>query len=339
MNPLVANPLMSIQEQPRNGSAYSGFSSAEERRKGIGSKVEKFAQNKIAGSPGSLFASATAPKVILLPDLVQGRGEIFMLPKKPKFKKKPSLHSSDERDEEPIGLMPCDSDSWVNAAMQLILRLPVLRTILAVSAPQSYEPFRTFIDQYIEDRDARLCISSADGGELVRCLKKVLPQRLFAPSVSANLFQIFQEIYFSGYPSSPPSFEIGRTRSDHWQIEWNADEISLQHLIKNKTVAVEAPTDLIVYAKGKNERNSCRLIPKQIFDPDQPYYYDLQGFIETRQELELITYLKIEGKSWYQCRNQRVLKLCSTNLNQPLLSSFLLHYKKCYTLRASKIGR
>ncbi|MBS0626336.1 MAG: hypothetical protein JSS32_09830 [Verrucomicrobia bacterium] len=325
MNPLAVTP---VQEDRRH--QYRDREYKEDGRKASDTKVKVFAK-KISGSPGSLFASATAPKVILMSEsAAQGRQDIYILPKKPKIKKRENILTMNELDEEPIGLHSCEPHSWINALMQLILRLPVFQTILVVSAPLSFEPFRVFIDQYNEDRRARLSVSSASGNELIRCLKKLLPN--FFSSNSIDLFAVMQEIFMTAYPSGSLPYEMGRTHPDHCQFEWNSEEISLQHLVKKQQAADRAPADMVVSAKGKSEVKLCRLIPKQIFDLGDSFYYDLQGFIESRRDhshSEWIAYIKILGK-WYQCRSERVHKLCSTNLNLPLLSSHLLHYKKCH---------
>ena len=336
MSRLIITLLPSYTDQPRE-EELPKKGPVMKPRDGVDSKVQGFARSKISSGEGSLFASTSPPKVPLVSDvLLQSSDEDLLKSKKTKVKKRPLVHRGLEWDEDPIGLMPCDPDSWINAVMQLVLRLPFLRTILSISAPRSYDPFRIFLDHYYEDREDGLAVSSADGRALVECLKKNLMPHLFGPFGKVNLFGIFQGIFFSGYPFGLHSLDTDQNRTELWQCEWDADQISLLDQIRNKALVTHAPADLLVSVKKKNKNDFCSVIPRQIFYSDLSSYYDLQGFIEKRQDgehFDSIAYVKIRGKNWVQCRNERILKLSSTNLDYPLLSSKLLHYKKCSTLR------
>ena len=110
-------------------------------------------------------------------------------------------------------------------------------------------------------------------------------------------------------------------------MEWDAEFSSLELLIQQK-LTEKAPWHLLVFIKSPEDLEE---IPKQIAD-EKGQYYALQGFIEKRQDVglaEFIAYVKVADKNWYQCRNQRILKLQSIHLHIPLLASHLLYYKKC----------
>jgi hypothetical protein len=319
MTQLFTLPIMPVIEQRKDPYPHAGIMQ-EKPRKGIDSKVQKFARTKITENSGSLFTSATILQYLFSTDTLADQG-IDSLPSSFKF-------NESEVETKPIGFQPCDPDSWINAVMQIVLRLPILKTILTVLAPQSYEPFRVFIDQYHKDQKTHLNISTANGAQIVHCLKKNFPNQLFGPFGPFSLFDIFQNILLSGDSTVPLSHAIKRLRQFYGQFEWDEKESLLSCFIRKLTMA---PCDLLISIKRK--KNSSNPIPTQIFDPSNNTYYDLHGFIEIRKEYEqpeFITYLKMNGKNWYQCRNQRIVKLCSTHLHLPLTSSHLLHYKKCY---------
>lgn len=321
MTQLFTPPVLPVIEQRKDPYQHTG-SVREKPRKSIDSKVQKFARTKITENSGSLFTSATILQYLFSTEMLVNQTAIdSSLPSYFKF-------NESEIETKPIGFLPCDPDSWINAVMQIVLRLPILKTILTVLAPQSYEPFRLFIDQYHKDQKAHLNISTANGAQVVHCLKKHFPNQLFGPFGPPSLFEIFQNILLSGDSSSPLSHAIKRLRQFYGQFEWDETESLLSCFIRKLTTS---PCDLLISLKRK--KNPSNPIPTQIFDASNNTYYDLHGFIEIRKECgqpEFIAYLKMNGKTWYQCRNQRIVKLCSTHLHLPLISSHLLHYKKCH---------
>ncbi|MBX9745178.1 MAG: hypothetical protein K2X08_08220 [Chlamydiales bacterium] len=290
------------------------------RQKGIDAKVQGLAHTKMGSGLGSLFVSMATP-----PSMLRGvRSSIrnaFRLSRQSKCIEQGRLLV--ELDSVPLGLMPCGTESWMNAVMQIVLHLPIFKTILALWAPQSYEPFQMFIEQYEVDRKAHATISSASSLSLVRCLAQKNSLEAFFLRTDPDLFQIFRAILWS-FSSQESAFL--RRESVHEScllMEWDGDGWSL---IEQK-LAAKAPSYLLVFMKNSPDSVAAKQIP----DPKRGGYYELQGFIEKRGDegcSEFIAYVKVAGKSWYQCRNQRIAKLHSIHLDVPLLSSRFFYYKK-----------
>lgn len=294
--------------------------SLQGKRKGVDAKVQGFAHTKMGSGLGSLFVSMGTP-----PSMLRGvRSSIrnaFRLKRQSKSIEQGRLLV--ELDDVPLGLMPCGLDSWMNAVMQIVLRLPIFRTILALWAPQSFEPFQMFIEQYEIDRKAHAVISSASSLSLVLCLEQKIPPEVFSLRTGPDLFQIFRAILWSFASQESPSLRGDSIHESCLLMEWDGEGWSL---IEEK-LAAQSPSYLLVFLKSSPDSVAAKQIP----DPKRGGYYELQGFIEKRGDegcSEFIAYVKVAGKSWYQCRNQRISKLHSIHLDVPLLSSRFFYYKK-----------
>ncbi len=181
------------------------------------------------------------------------------------------------------------------------------------------EPFRRFIDQYEQDQEGALLVSLAQGRVLIPYIAKLLPGCCL--QTKFNVYAILKEISVERLKLPFLTFN-----------EWNGEGSSLGLAIIKKIRS--GSSDLIIHVHKNSKNKSCRLIPKQIFEAGLNFHYDLHGFIECRGSdglQEHIAYLKIGGKAWYQCRNERVHSLSSNHLNIPLLSAEILHYKKYFT--------
>lgn len=314
--------ISSIFEKRKQGRSQLSFFEGEERA-GVDAKVQGLVKPRISSGLGSLFVSVTAP--FALSDFRSSLRNLF------RFKKKESLFRLDalwsDVDGIPLGLMACGLHSWINAVMQIALRLPVFRTILLLWAPHSYEPFLRFIDQHDADREAKLMVSSASSADLVRCLaQKMLPE-LFVSWGNPDLFEVFRKLLLSCVSKESLSLGVYSKEESCCLVEWDQKIAPLDAFIQQK-LEERAPWHLLVFIKHPEDLET---LPKQIAD-EKGQYYALRGFIEKRQDVgfaEFIAYVKVSDKNWYQCRNQRILKLQSIHLHIPLQSSHLLYYKRC----------
>lgn len=167
---------------------------AKQSPSGVAAKVQGVVQRRISGGLGSLFVSVAAP--LFLPDIRSAlRGALRFRRKDSSVVAVDALWSDEEA--APLGLMACGLHSWMNAVMQIALRLPVFRTILLLWAPQSYEPFQRFIDQYDADRRAGKEMSCASTMELVYCLMGKMSAEAFIRPVHPDLFEVFRTLLLS----------------------------------------------------------------------------------------------------------------------------------------------
>ncbi len=322
MDRMFIRPLVGVSDKMQEQGSGKGRHYRGDRKK-IDAKVQGAVQTKIVGGVGSLFVSVATP--LLHPGLRSSIRNMLRAIRQTKFIEPGRCVG--EMDAVPLGLIPHEGDSWMNAIMQIMLRLPMFRMILAVWAPQSYEPFQKFIDQYDADRKAHFTISSASSAELVRCLSKKMSSEMFFSS--PHLFEIFRTILLSLGSSDSSNRKAYSMEESCSLLEWDPQTQSLLALIHQK-MADQMPRHLLVFVKQHSSLSS--IVPKQLSDREKRGYYDLQGFIERRCDgggAELIAYVKVAGKSWYQCRNQRISKLHSIHLDLPLISSRLFYYKRC----------
>ncbi len=315
-------PLAAVTETKKHLRFFDRSYWDEESSIGVDEKVQGVVKRKIASGVSSLFVSVAAP--FLLPELRSSIRGIF------RSKKKSFLRSKappEHEEQIPIGLMACDFNRWINAMMQIALRLPIFRTILLLWAPQSYEPFQYFIDQHDADQKANLEVSSASSAELARFLMQKMPALCICPN-RPDFFEIFQTLLRSGSPKRSFFLGVYSKQESCYLVEWDAKASAFFTLMDQKLQA-HAPGHLLVFVKNRGEAEFS--LPKQIID-GKGQYYDLQGFIERRQDAkfpEFIAYVKLSGKTWYQCRDERISRMHSIHLHVPLAEGLLLYYKKC----------
>lgn len=321
---MLVKSLSSVSEKMQERSFDRSGLKKNERKK-IDAKVQGAVQRKIVGGVGSLLVSLVTP--LLLPTLRSSIRNMFRSIRQTKLIE-PNRGLGDT-DFVPLGLSPCGSDSWMNAAMQIMLRLPMFKAVLTLWAPQSYEPFQRFIDQYEADRKAHFPVSSASSVELVNCLLQKMESNIHLSPSHLGLFKIFQTILLS-FHSVESLIGKGRLIEEScYLLEWDPQTQALQPLI-HKKIGAHMPRHLLIFVKERSEPPS--MLPKQFSEGEKGGYYDLHGFIERRHEAglaEFIAYVKVAGQNWYQCRNQRISKLRSIHLDLPLLSSRLFYYKRC----------
>ncbi|MCC6127585.1 MAG: hypothetical protein IT584_00055 [Chlamydiae bacterium] len=315
-------PLASVNETRKRSRFFDRSSWDEEPSSGIDEKVQGLVKRKIASGLGSLLVSVAAP--FLLPELRSSIRNIFRSEKKSSSRFETI---SDQEQQIPLGLIACGMNGWINALMQIALRLPIYRTILLLWAPQSYEPFQRFIDQHDADQRAKLEISSASSLELVQCLIQKMSSECIC-SDRPDFFEIFRILLLSGSPKRSFFLKLYSKQESSCLVEWDAKTSPFFTLMDQKLQA-HTPGHLLVFVKNKEAPGF--VVPKQIVD-GKGQYYDLQGFIERRSDAgstEFIAYVKVSGKTWYQCRDQRISKMNSIHLHVPLLLSHVLYYKKC----------
>lgn len=187
----------------------------------------------------------------------------------------------------PLGLSPVDPEGWLNALMQFVLFIPGFPELFFF-APRSFYPFREFMDQYHQDQEENRTFSSANGAALFRYLVLKLP--------SLSLHEIFQFLVRVLHPK--------------WEIYKKVEE----------AFASGFPTDLFVTESS---------LKRQFFTEPDLFCYDLNAFIELRPDgaaANFIAYVKVEEGIWYQCEDDRITQLRSTNL--PLHRAVLLHYRR-----------
>ena len=321
MDEVFFMPIASVSETRKEGRFLVEPFWDEEPSSGIDAKVQGIVKRKIASSLGSLFVSLSAP---FLPEFRSSVRNIFR--SKRRFSSRPETFSIQE-ELIPLGLIACGTSRWINALMQIALRLPIFRTILLLWAPESYEPFQRFIDQYDADQKAKLEISLASSMELIHCLMKKMPSESIQ-SNSPDFFEIFRILLISGSPKRSIFLKVHSKPESCCLIEWDVDVCPFFDLIDEKLKA-HAPGHLLVFVKNREE--SSFVIPKQIVD-GKGQYYDLHGFIERRPDAvraEFIAYVKALGKTWYQCRDEGISKLHSIHLHVPLMSGDFFYYRKC----------
>lgn len=282
---------------------------------------------------GSLLATATAPQIVLPASHCMKSDERYYLLQR----RRPALilrrAAALPTNYFPIGLDRCEPYNWINALMQFLLFIPLLREIFAYT-PLSFRPFNGFIDQYFIDLEEKRLISRANSYELVRCLLGKFPQ-FFQISNVVNLHEMIQLISHSACAFT--TFEDAGFRSD-WQIRWDpSQDFSLQEVVERASV----PPELLIVLQSlydpimrkKPHLLFSRALRKQYICPSS-IYYDLDAFIEYRMEEGesacYCTYLKVDG-TWVQCADERIVALRrSTLLDLPLRRGILFHYRRVW---------
>ena len=284
---------------------------------------------------GGLLASATAPQVVIPASHSMNHEEKYLYPSR---QRRPALvfrrAAAVPLNYFPLGLDRCEPHNWINALMQFLLFIPLLREIFSYT-PTSFRPFNEFIDQYFSDWEEKRLVSRANSYELVRTLLGKFPQ-FFKISGTANLHEIIQSI--SHCACAYTSFNDSGFRSD-WQILWDSNkELSLQEIFERIAVPPElliVPQLLYDPVKRKNSHAlSSETLRRQYFSTQEAICYDLDAFIEHRMEEGesacYYTYLKVDG-TWIQCADERIVPLRrSTLLDLPLRRGILFHYRRVW---------
>jgi len=331
MTPIAVLPIESM------GEGYNSRSRKEKLRKPTDIKIQNLIMPRIslpALKEGSLLASATAPQVVIPAAQTikeDGKCICFYRQHEPALmlRRSPAVPST----YFPIGLVRCEPYNWINALMQFVLYIPLLREIFAYTPP-SFRSFSEFIDQYFMDLDEKHLLSRAKSFELVRCLLGKFPQ--FFQSAKINLHEVIQAI--SRCACAFTSLDDTGFRSD-WQILWDSgSELSLQKELPKDAVPPELLVALkLLFDPGMPNRvqpHLASVLRKQYFFHQANVCYDLDAFIEYRMEEGeaacYYTYLKVDG-TWVQCVDERIVTLRrSTLIDLPLQRGILFHYRRVW---------
>jgi hypothetical protein len=161
---LSVSPISPSRDRNSEEGNYSARSSP------IDSKVRGVVLDLICSAKGGLFASASAPQVVIdVLSVVESAKFEYRL----KEKRKSKLRKAPLIRRAPIGLRPCDEEGWLNALMQFILSIPDI-VELFFFAPKSFYPFQEFIDQYHLDQQEGKALSQANGVSLYRFISASL---------------------------------------------------------------------------------------------------------------------------------------------------------------------
>lgn len=321
----------------------------DEKKLSSTTKIKEIVLERISlsASRSALLPTATAPRVLI--DLLAP----FSLSSENSRKNNQEFFSTVDSQKQksgktflgkmiPIGLHRknkfCffENRIWINpfnALMQFVLFLPSFGDLFFF-APHSFHPFKDFIDQYKVDQQENKTVSSANTASLVRCAMRKLPLFLFQNKI--DLYAILQHLIQALFPTLPSllSSKVGSYFPDslafhpEWHLVWDVKKgKTLDEIIQQKWN--EKAQEVLVSVKGV-EGSFCNLIKKQFFTPSDWFCYDLDAFIEMRPDhggVNFVTYLKLDG-GWYQCDDEKVVRLRSNSLNVPLCRSILLHYKR-----------
>ncbi len=317
-------PVKPVEDYYRERGSFNGMKKGV--RTPVDSKIQYLVLSQIRGaSPCTLFASATSPHVVI--DLIPGMA-LPVLQKK-KESRKGSRNSVKQADKGfiPIGLTRCDVYPPINSILQLLLFIPVLRDAFSF-APLSYRELNEFIDQYIVEQRKRVDVSTLQSDQLLQLLMQKMPAHFFrfqGAKIDIKEFLCFliKTVFGRGSPPVPLSLAFHLD----WNVTWDRN-FPFSSVIDLPM----RPAELFVTVNSRNE-NCCSLIQRQFFTKPDGYCYDLDAFVEYRldgkSKGDHITYLKSEG-GWYQCDDERIVPMLSSQLNTPLSRSILLHYKRIW---------
>ncbi len=152
--------------------------------KPVDSKVRGVVLERMGQTRGALLSSAMAPQIVtfLFPEAKGGKQAEW------KHKKqKHRLRKAPWSRKAPIGLMPVDSEGWVNALLQFILYVPGFAEAFAI-APRTLFPIQECIDQYHHDVAEGKGVSAA-GSHLYRLFAIHFPQHSLC-EVAASLMRL-----------------------------------------------------------------------------------------------------------------------------------------------------
>ncbi len=309
----------------------------KEKQKPTNRKVQGVVLSKIPQTlPSNLLAAATSPHLVMdlisdmaLPTLEEGEWIGSQATEKKDSIKK------EKGKTIPIGLRTCPEMSLLNSLMQLILFIPGFRELFAF-VPRSFQPLANFLEQYQIDQATGCSISKASPQSLLRCLRAKLPAHLFRFPTKIDIPEFLLSLTKAAFPQLGTLLNHSDSIALHsdWYMYWDVSlpfcYVANQHLSREGKRLLR-PAEFLVALKNKSEKTICQLVKRQYFTPHDQQCYDLDGFIEYRPDGgalgHYIAYLKIDG-IWYQCDDERIITLRSTNLNVPLHRSILLHYKK-----------
>ena len=328
MNMAEISPVSPIDDQYRNGAIFTPGDSAV--RKPVDSKIQELVLSQIHNSsPSMLLASATSPNVViaLIPGVILVNESSMRVPRKQK-REKAALKRGRDKGITPVGIERCELFPAFNAILQLILFLPVFREAFSF-APRSYQIFTQFVSQYSFDQESRAQTSSADSTPLLNLLKKKMPASFFSSKsdkveIKAFIYSMMETVF--GHELSP--FSDSLTFHPEWSVSWNL-ELPFASAIQLTGRPIE------LFVKLDSTKSGTNLsIQRQFFTKPDCFCYDLDAFVEYRPDGKEnggyhITYLKMEG-AWYQCDDHRITPMRSTQLNQALNRSILLHYRRIW---------
>lgn len=327
MSPFEILPLQPLRDRNHN-SWKQGKESRSHRPTDI--KIHDQIMPRVCLSmlkEGSLLATALAPPIQLTTIQEKKEENCFILPRR----KRPKLIVHRTRvfpnHYFPIGLKRVFPHSWINALMQFVLFIPILREIFAYTPP-SLSPFNEFIEQYFLDLDERQFLFRGDGFELIRCLFGKFP-KMFQNLGIINLYEWIRIL--------SQSAEVTSSIDSFYQILWDAKkDLYLDELLNQSS-----PSDLLIGlsqlydpALQKNSLIASNPLPKQYLATQIAVCYDLDAFVEYRkvdeEEGYYYTYLKIDG-TWVQCVDERILPLRrSSFLEFPIRRGILFHYRRIW---------
>ena len=330
-------------------------------------KISGLAQSKIPQNTSQILCEhhvVAAPQV-MLNILLKKSFKINFFDKKkkkescfittPKKQKKPKedYHLKKEKSLSrnkklvPIGILPFDSNRWINALLQFILFVPSLRMMFDYT-PKSFASFNDFIDIYLNDQKAGKYITTAPVSPIDRMFSKCIGKCKFFKNDVVSIFGIL-DVIMKSVSSLDDVTEMDLMRDGNlslfpeWRISVEKENVDLQEYI-GKQLSKQFhekhffPYELLIdfnwfSHKEKRENIQCRASMVLNFYEDMfvSKRYDLDAFVEFRPDefgaATYITYVKIND-SWFQCDDMRIKQISSDNLKIALSRSFLFHYKK-----------
>ena len=322
------SPVSPIDDQYRNGALFtSGDGSV---RKPVDSKIQELVLSQIHNSsPSMLLASATSPNVViaLISGVILVNDASSRMPRRQK-KEKAALKRGRDKGIIPIGIERCEQFPAFNAILQLILFLPVFREAFSF-APRGYQVFTQFVAQYSMDQETKYQATSADSKPLLDLLMKKMPTSFFkSKSEKVEIKSFLCAMMETVFGSELSPFNDSLTFHPEWSVSWNP-ELPFSSAIN----LTGRPLELFVKLDSSKPGTNLS-VQRQFFTKPDCFCYDLDAFIEYRPEGKEnggyhITYLKMEG-AWYQCDDDRITRMRSTQLNQALNRSILLHYRRIW---------
>ncbi|MBI5346217.1 MAG: hypothetical protein HZB76_03645 [Chlamydiae bacterium] len=253
------------------------------------------------------------------------------------------LNEKEKKSLLPIGIKGLGSNSWINALIQFIIYVPGLRNMFDFT-PKSFKPFNVFIDCYEYDRGADKSLTAASSGMLIECLRTVITDisliltndkidiykvllsfmRLICPqNFFKNNFFLSEDLDLLAFH---PKWQLFFEGLNEQFEEFVLNEVKkMQFPPKELLIAFKPDTDDLYFAKRPIAKKNIFYWGKDIL------CLELDAFIEYRFDPfsgeQYLTYLKVE-KKWYQCDDERIVKIDPKNINLALGKTILAHYKK-----------
>ena len=308
-------PLQPIESQ---NNRQNNRSRRESPRKPTDVKIQKIMPRiSLPGvKEGVLLASAEAPRVAIATSNPEEQGLQYCTRQQERDPQRVPSHFY------PIGIIRCQSHSWINPLMQFMLFIPVLREIFSYTST-SFWPFNEFIDRYFCDMREKRAVSSAGCDQLISCLLGKFPQ-LFQKGKTFDLYEMIAMISHSAFAS------LDRSGLVDWHIFWDCrEELSLTDIFERDTI----PPELLIAARY-HQSMADNILHKQYCSAQAAVCYDLDAFIEQRlddgEAIDYYAYLKVDG-TWVQCADARIVSLRrSTLVDLPLRRGILFHYRRVW---------